>query len=338
MNSPKGNYFGEQAAGPHHILALLAGQAIRPYFIMEVSRDKIVEDVARILRSAEATALHLPLKVKFAGEDGQDEGGVRREFFQVLIRRLFDESYSMFTHDPDSHATWLLGPADGVSVLSNFLFPKRAMVSSMVIYLLLRDEHDTDELFKVCGTVIGLAVYNNEHGIEIHFPLAMFKKLKGEELGLADLQDIKPKVWMSLEQLLSWQPTTGDPNKEFEEHAGGARPDLGGWAGAVEALGHVPNKESDLHVNIGKAIERRYKLPCRLLSEISPEKRLSGKVVRVDALKAGKLVRLEYTLGGPTLLITAYVQMEEVYPLGAMRRFSVGWRWDYQERCYSRRP
>ena len=46
-------------------------------------------------------------------------------------------------------------------------------------------------------------------------------------------------------------------------------------------------------------------------------------------------MRLEYTLGGPTLLITAYVQMEEVHPVGAMKRFSVGWRWDDQERCYS---
>ncbi|CAE7257118.1 UBE3A [Symbiodinium natans] len=181
----------EQAAGPQHILALLSGQAIRPFFVMEVSRDKIVEDVARVLRSAEAAALHLPLKVKFTGEDGQDEGGVRREFFQVLIRNLFDESYGMFTHDPDSHATW---------------FSSNAL-----------ETEDTDELFKVCGTVIGLAVYNNEHGIEIHFPLAMFKKLKGEELGLADLQDIKPKVWMSLEQLLSWQPSTDNPNQEFED-------------------------------------------------------------------------------------------------------------------------
>ena len=57
---------------------------------------------------------------------------------------------------------------------------------------------------------------------------------------------------------------------------------------------------------------------------------MSGKVVRVDALKAGKLVRLEYSLGGPTLLITAFAQMDEVHPVGAMRHFSVGWRWDYQ--------
>eukprot|EP00913_Durusdinium_trenchii_P010400 g9751.t1 len=32
-------------------------------------------------------------------------------------------------------------------------------------------------------------VYNNEHGIQIHFPLALFKMLKGESLSLADLQD-----------------------------------------------------------------------------------------------------------------------------------------------------
>ena len=62
---------------------------------------------------------------------------------------------------------------------------------------------------------------------------------------------------------------------------------------------------------------------------------MSGKVVRVDALKAGKLVRLEYSLGGPTLLITAFAQMDEVHPVGAMRHFSVGWRWHYQDRCYS---
>ncbi|CAE7209382.1 unnamed protein product, partial [Symbiodinium microadriaticum] len=139
--------------------------------------------------------------------------------------------------------------------------------------------------------------------------------------------------------------TVGARWKECSSHAPGIPTD---WLGRQllqvtpeifdEALGHVPNKESDLHANIGKAIERlegRYKPPCRLLSDISPEERLSGKVVRVDALKAGKLVRLEYSLGGPTLLITAFAQMDEVHPVGAMRHFSVGWRWHYQDRCYS---
>ncbi|OLQ14949.1 hypothetical protein AK812_SmicGene836 [Symbiodinium microadriaticum] len=88
--------------------------------------------------------------------------------------------------------------------------------------------------------------------------------------------------------------------KECSSHAPGIPPD---WLGRQllqvppeifdEALGHVPNKESDLHTNIGKAIER-----------------------------------LE---GGPALLITAFAQMDEVHPVGAMRHFSVGWRWDYQD-------
>lgn len=36
-----------------------------------------------------------PLKVKFKGEEGVDEGGVRKEFFQVLLRELFDQRYGM---------------------------------------------------------------------------------------------------------------------------------------------------------------------------------------------------------------------------------------------------
>lgn len=182
----------DRAIGPQQILAMLSGQDIRPFVMVEVSRENIVEDTARFLRQTDVAALHLPLKVKFAGEEGQDEGGVRREFFQVLIRRLFDESYGMFMHDPDTHATWF---------------------SQSII-----DSEDTDQLFQVCGTVIGLAVYNNEHGIQIHFPLALFKKLKGESLTLADLQDVNPKVWMSMQQMLAWQPANpADANQEFED-------------------------------------------------------------------------------------------------------------------------
>ncbi|CAJ1386283.1 unnamed protein product [Effrenium voratum] len=181
----------DRATGPHQILAMLSGQDVRPFVMAEVSRENIVEDTARFLRQVDAAALHLPLKVKFTGEDGQDEGGVRREFFQVLIRQLFDETYGMFTHDPDSHTTWF----------------SQTMLET----------EDTDHLFQVCGTVIGLAIYNNEHGIQIHFPLALFKRLKGEPLTLMELHDIKPKVWMSMQQLLSWQPTTENPNQEFED-------------------------------------------------------------------------------------------------------------------------
>lgn len=33
------------------------------------------------------------LKIQFVGEEGVDEGGVQKEFFQLMIRELFDEKY-----------------------------------------------------------------------------------------------------------------------------------------------------------------------------------------------------------------------------------------------------
>ena len=61
-----------------------------------------MEDTISILqRNLEASNgdprhFRLPLRAQFQGEDGLDEGGVRREFFQVLTRKLFDPSYGMY--------------------------------------------------------------------------------------------------------------------------------------------------------------------------------------------------------------------------------------------------
>ncbi|CAE8633475.1 unnamed protein product, partial [Polarella glacialis] len=190
-NSLKQRSLQDRNLGPLQILAMMAGQDARLCVLLQVRRECIVEDTVDFLHKVEPVQLHLPLKVQFVGEDGLDEGGVRREFFQVLVRQLFDQSYAMFTRDPNAHTTWF---------------------STLAL-----DNGDTNFLFKACGTVIGLAIYNNEDGIQIQFPLALFKKLKGEALNLSDLQDIHPEVWMSMQQLLSWTPATGDPNREFED-------------------------------------------------------------------------------------------------------------------------
>jgi ubiquitin-protein ligase E3 A len=33
------------------------------------------------------------LRVQFVGEEGIDEGGVQKEFFQLIVRELFDPGY-----------------------------------------------------------------------------------------------------------------------------------------------------------------------------------------------------------------------------------------------------
>jgi len=65
------------------------------FLFLEINRESIIEDTLNNL-IREDMNFRKPLKVKFIHEPGVDEGGVQKEFFQLLIRKLFDPSYTMF--------------------------------------------------------------------------------------------------------------------------------------------------------------------------------------------------------------------------------------------------
>jgi ubiquitin-protein ligase E3 A len=62
------------------------------FFEIKIHRENIIEDTMNTV-SREEKNLRKPLKVKFIGEQGVDEGGVRKEFFMLLVRKLFDPNY-----------------------------------------------------------------------------------------------------------------------------------------------------------------------------------------------------------------------------------------------------
>ncbi|CAN0401986.1 unnamed protein product, partial [Ectocarpus sp. 13 AM-2016] len=95
------------------------------------------------------------LKVVFRGEDGVDEGGVAKEFFQLLTVQLFDQSFGMFV------------PAgEGGRVL---WFNKDCVWA--------------DEEYGLVGLLVGLAVYSGVI-LDVPLPLVVFKKVLGEQLSL----------------------------------------------------------------------------------------------------------------------------------------------------------
>ena len=65
------------------------------YFNLSVRRDHIMEDALNQLGISNQN-MKMPLNVKFVGEQGIDEGGVRKEFFQLIFKQLFDPIYGMF--------------------------------------------------------------------------------------------------------------------------------------------------------------------------------------------------------------------------------------------------
>lgn len=62
---------------------------------IQVRRNKILEDSLRML-STQSKNYKKQLKIKFMGEEGVDQGGVKKEFFHLLMKELFNPDYAMF--------------------------------------------------------------------------------------------------------------------------------------------------------------------------------------------------------------------------------------------------
>jgi hypothetical protein len=79
---------------------LLSGNAANSTgftLIFEIRRNNMIEDTLNLVANPEMN-FRKPLKIKFAGEQGIDQGGVKKEFFLLVLRQLFDLNYGMFNY------------------------------------------------------------------------------------------------------------------------------------------------------------------------------------------------------------------------------------------------
>ena len=66
-----------------------------PVLSIQVRRHNILDDSLRAL-STQSKNYKKQMRVKFAGEEGVDQGGVKKEFFHLLMKELFNPNYAMF--------------------------------------------------------------------------------------------------------------------------------------------------------------------------------------------------------------------------------------------------
>ncbi|ODN02865.1 putative E3 ubiquitin-protein ligase HERC4 [Orchesella cincta] len=151
------------------------------YLTLTVSRDSIVQDVMNQIYQLNTHDLKKPLKVKFIDEEAEDAGGVKKEFFLLLIREILDPKYGMFKHYEESRLIWF----------------NEASFEDDVMYFLI-------------GLLCGLAIYNLII-INIPFPLPLYKKLLNEKIELTDLKELSPREGKSLEQIMEYS------EPDFEE-------------------------------------------------------------------------------------------------------------------------
>lgn len=169
--------FRAQYAMQQNILYCLLGREpenTSEFVVFNVTRENIVQDTIREICSCKEQDLKKPLKVKFCGEEAEDAGGVRKEFFMLLIKDLLDQKYGMFREFEDSRLLWF-------------------------------SEHSFEEveMYKLIGTLVGLAIYNFTI-IYMPFPLSLYKKLLKEKVELNDLCELSPALGNSMKNILEY--------------------------------------------------------------------------------------------------------------------------------------
>lgn len=159
-----------------------------PYLKLKIRRDFLIDDA---LAELEMVALSNPKDLKkqifieFDGEQGIDEGGVSKEFFQLIVEEIFNPDYGMFITNDDTQTCWF----------NSFSFENQAQ-------------------FSLIGIVLGLAIYNSII-LPLNFPMVVYKKLMDVHVSWNDLKDWNPILYNSLKAILDY--TESDMEEVFSQ-------------------------------------------------------------------------------------------------------------------------
>ncbi|XP_027205306.2 putative E3 ubiquitin-protein ligase HERC4 [Dermatophagoides pteronyssinus] len=151
---------------------------VNPYIEINVRRDNIVEDTIHqlcLFSNFQEAELKKPFRVYFCGEEAVDAGrGMKKEFFLLVMKEMLDQKYGMFVEYKETNTIWF----------SHIL------------------ADDDDVMYRLVGTLCGLAIYNQVI-IDLPFPLILYKKILNENLELDDLVYLDPILTKNLKEILS---------------------------------------------------------------------------------------------------------------------------------------
>lgn len=145
----------------------------KPYLFVRVRRSLLLSDSFNFLETHE-TELKKRIRVEFVGEQGIDAGGLRKEWFLLLLRDLFDPKLGLFTPDSDSNFYWF---SQGAKQPLKF--------------------------YKLAGVALGLALYNSIT-LDVAFPPVLYKRLLGRPYSLSDFKKLHPQYSVALQAILDF--------------------------------------------------------------------------------------------------------------------------------------
>ncbi|KIH57738.1 sodium pump decarboxylase, gamma subunit [Ancylostoma duodenale] len=113
----------------------------------------------------------------FLGEEGQDAGGLLREWFSVITREIFNPNYALFITAPGDMVTYMINKA-------SYINPEHL------------------DYFKFVGRLIAKAIYDNKL-LDCYFTRAFYKHILNLPVRYQDIESEDPAFYNSLEFLLN---------------------------------------------------------------------------------------------------------------------------------------
>nr|VZI15402.1 unnamed protein product [Spirometra erinaceieuropaei] len=141
-----------------------------------VSRGRIFEDSYARLHRKSASEWKHKFVIRFQNEEGQDAGGLLREWYLLMSREIFNPNYCLFRVSPADRVTYTINPASFIN--SNHL-----------------------SYFKFVGRFIGKAIYDNKL-LECYFTRSFYKHMLGVRVRFVDLESEDYDFYKGLEFLL----------------------------------------------------------------------------------------------------------------------------------------
>ncbi|XP_064399727.1 E3 ubiquitin-protein ligase HUWE1-like isoform X3 [Halichondria panicea] len=134
----------------------------RDDIVVHIRRDHIFEDSFRELYRRSSEELKGNLYIQFEGEEGQDVGGLLREWYLIIAREMFNPNYALFQ----------LTSGDRVTYIPNAL----SYVNPNHL-----------NYFKFIGRVIAKAIYDNKL-LDCYFTRSFYKHILGKPVHFSDIE------------------------------------------------------------------------------------------------------------------------------------------------------
>ncbi|RBR24112.1 uncharacterized protein FIESC28_03012 [Fusarium coffeatum] len=175
--------------------SIMSRKAINQFLELNVRRDCLVDDslkaVSEVIGSG-SEDIKKGLRITFSGEEGVDAGGLRKEWFLLLVREVFNPDHGLFLYDEDSQYCYF-NP----------------------------NSFETSDQFFLVGVVMGLAIYNSTI-LDVALPPFAFRKLiaSAPTHGTGASAHPKPPMRYSLEDLAEYRPRLARGLRQLLEYEG----------------------------------------------------------------------------------------------------------------------